>query len=67
VLKALKAARDIGIYAIGLTGAAACSMDEIADLTIHAPASSTPRIQEMHLVIGHTICEIVETALVSRA
>jgi D-sedoheptulose 7-phosphate isomerase len=63
VLKALQAAREIGVHAIGLTGANACPMDEIADLTIHAPATSTPRIQEMHIVIGHAICEIVEAAL----
>jgi D-sedoheptulose 7-phosphate isomerase len=65
VLKALKAAREMGVYAIGLTGAAPGPMDEIADLTIHAPAPATPRIQEMHLVIGHTICEIVEATLVN--
>jgi D-sedoheptulose 7-phosphate isomerase len=63
VLKALRSGREMGIYSIGLTGAKACPMDEIADLTIHAHATATPRIQEMHLAIGHTICEIVETAL----
>jgi D-sedoheptulose 7-phosphate isomerase len=63
VLKALQVARDMNVHAIGLTGAAAAPMDEIADLTIHAPASRTPRIQEMHIVIGHALCEIVEEAL----
>ena len=64
VLKALRAACEMRICAVGLTGAAPGPMDEIADLTIHAPATSTPRIQEMHIVIGHTICEIVEAELI---
>jgi D-sedoheptulose 7-phosphate isomerase len=63
VLKALKTAREMGVYAIGLTGADRCAMDEVADLTIHAPSTATPRIQEMHLAIGHTICELVENEL----
>lgn len=64
VLRALEAARELGVHAIGLTGAAESPMDGLADLNIRAPAASTPRIQEMHIVIGHTICELVEAELV---
>lgn len=63
VLKALTAAREMGIHAIGLTGAKESPMDALADLILRAPAASTPRIQEMHIVIGHTICELVEVEL----
>lgn len=63
VLKAFTAAREIGVHSIGLTGAGESPMDTLADLVIRAPATSTPRIQEMHIVIGHTICQIVEAAL----
>jgi D-sedoheptulose 7-phosphate isomerase len=65
VLKAFAAAREMGVHAIGLTGAAESPMDALADLTLRAPATTTPRIQEMHIVIGHTICQIVEAKLVS--
>lgn len=63
VLKALTAAREMGIHAIGLTGLKESPMDALADLILRAPAASTPRIQEMHIVIGHTICELVEVEL----
>ena len=64
VLKAMKVARGMGIYSIGLTGAKESPMDAAADLILRAPADSTPRIQEMHIVVGHTLCELVEARLI---
>jgi D-sedoheptulose 7-phosphate isomerase len=35
-------------------------MAPLCDVCVRVPSSSTPRIQEMHITIGHTICELVE-------
>ncbi len=45
---------------IGLTGLTGGKMSEMTDLMIRVPSSSTPRIQEVHLLIEHSICEIIE-------
>jgi D-sedoheptulose 7-phosphate isomerase len=63
VLRCLETARGMGIATIGLTGATGGGMKDLCDLCLCVPASATPRIQEMHIAIGHTLCEIVEIAL----
>lgn len=63
ILHALKACKEKGVFSIGLTGAKGGAMDTECDLCIKVPSIDTPRIQEAHILIGHIICEIVETAL----
>lgn len=63
VVEAIRYAKSKGIFTIALTGNKKCKLDSIADLCIKAPGSSTPRIQEMHTLILHMICEIVEKRL----
>jgi D-sedoheptulose 7-phosphate isomerase len=60
VLEALKTAKEIGIKTILLTGATEKTIAGISDIIIRTPSVDTPRIQEMHLIIEHIICEIVE-------
>lgn len=60
VLKAVTVAKDLGAFTIGLTGENGGKLWKTADITMRVPSSFTPRIQEMHILIGHTICEIVE-------
>ena len=62
VVAALETARARGIATIALTGSAGGAMREAADLCIAAPSSDTPRVQEMHIAIGHMICDLVERA-----
>lgn len=64
VLRGLKDARDRGALTIAFTGAGGKAMFEYADICFLAPAEQTPRIQELHLLAWHTICEIVEAELV---
>ena len=45
---------------IGLTGRDGGEMTEICDINLIAPSEDTPRIQEMHILIGHIICDIIE-------
>lgn len=63
ILRAIKAARQCKVVVIGLTGESGGQMRTACDLCICVPSKSTPRIQEMHITIGHTICEVLEERL----
>lgn len=63
VIRAIEAARAIGIYTLGLTGEDGGGMGQICDDCIRVPSSHTARIQEMHIGIGHMLCEIIEQEL----
>lgn len=65
VIKALTQAKKRGIITIGFTGKSQCQIDTLCDHLIKVPSLDTPRVQEAHLLIGHTICEIVEKRLFS--
>ncbi len=63
ILQALKAARLKGIVTFGLTGKSGGEMRELCDHCLCVPSEDTPRIQEAHILIGHTLCAMVELAL----
>lgn len=63
VVEALTYAKSKGIFTIGLVGGRKCKIEDVCDLCIKIPSNTTPRIQEMHTLIMHTICEEVEAAL----
>ena len=63
ILRAIEAARLKSVAVIGLTGKLGGKMRDLCDLCICAPSRSTPRIQEMHITIGHIICELLEERL----
>jgi D-sedoheptulose 7-phosphate isomerase len=63
VVKAVEAAREIGVVTLVLTGQKGGRMAEIADHVIRVPATRTNSIQEMHIVVGHMLCGLVEEAL----
>jgi len=60
ILEALKICKKKNTKTIGLTGKSGGKLKEKVDLIIQVPSSSTPRIQEGHRIIIHTICELVE-------
>lgn len=60
VVLALQKAKEIDVLTIGFGGDKGGKMKSDCDIFIAVPSNNTPRIQEMHLLIGHTICEIVE-------
>ena len=60
VLNALTAAREIGATTIGFTGADGHEMARLCDVCLLAPSTSTPRIQEAHLLAWHLVCDEVE-------
>jgi len=67
VVRAFQAARRMGIRVIGLTGQGGGAMAGLCDLCLAVPSRSTPRIQEMHIAVGHIMCELAEAALAEEA
>ena len=63
IIEAIGVAKSKNITTIGLTGGDGGKMANMCDITIKVPSSSTPRIQESHIMIGHIICAIVEEEL----
>jgi D-sedoheptulose 7-phosphate isomerase len=63
VVKALEQAQTQGVITAALTGAKGNKMGIVSDLLINVPSTDTPRIQEMHILVGHILCEIVEKNL----
>ena len=63
VISALKLANDLGCRTIGLSGKGGGEFNSLCDVNIIVPSEDTPRIQEMHIVIGHTICHLIEQSI----
>jgi D-sedoheptulose 7-phosphate isomerase len=63
VLYAIEAARRKKVSVVGLTGELGGEMRAACDLCICVPSKSTARVQEMHITIGHAICELLEERL----
>ncbi len=62
VASALKLAEDLDCKTIGFSGRGGGEMNELCDINIVVPSQDTARIQEMHIVIGHTICHLIDLA-----
>jgi D-sedoheptulose 7-phosphate isomerase len=62
VIKALDLGRKIGCKTLGLSGRGGGKMNGRCDLNVVVPADDTPRVQEMHILIGHTICQGIDNA-----
>lgn len=60
VVKAALKARDTGMHTIAFTGEGGGKLKDICDITFAVPSKVTARIQEMHIMVGHIICELVE-------
>lgn len=63
VIKAFEKANELGLVTAGFTGQTGGDMKGMTKYLINIPSSDTPRIQECHMLLGHTICEMVEMAL----
>jgi D-sedoheptulose 7-phosphate isomerase len=60
IVKAAEYARNHGIFTITLSGKTGGKLAPLSDISILIPSEDTPRIQEVHMLLGHCICEIVE-------
>ncbi len=64
VIAALQAAKDKGCLTVAFTGSAQNQCSELAEITFHAPSEITAHIQECHMIVGHILCELVETHII---
>jgi D-sedoheptulose 7-phosphate isomerase len=62
ILLALKEAKALECKTIGFSGNGGGDMSNLCNLNIVVPSSNTPRIQEMHILIGHILCQAVDDA-----
>tara|TARA_B100000929_G_scaffold287818_1_gene275152 strand:+ start:735 stop:1307 length:573 start_codon:yes stop_codon:yes gene_type:complete len=65
VISGLELAKELGCRVIGFSGKDGGQMNILCDINIKVPSVDTPRIQEMHIVIGHTICHLIDKELSS--
>jgi D-sedoheptulose 7-phosphate isomerase len=63
VVKAIKTAKDLGLKTVGLTGAGGGDLAKLVDFALIVDSSTTARIQEVHITIGHALCEMVDRML----
>jgi len=61
IVEAFRVAREKGVITVGFTGQNGGAMKELSDYLVNVPSGDTPRIQESHIMIGHIICELVES------
>jgi len=68
VLRAVEAARDLGVKTIGFTGGTGGPLASLVDVELRVSASTmSARIQETHILAGHVICELVDRKLFGTA
>jgi D-sedoheptulose 7-phosphate isomerase len=63
IVRALEQARISKVHTIALLGKGGGPAKDLAEISILVPGAETARIQEVHLLIGHTLCELAEIAL----
>ena len=63
VINAMNQARILGMVTAGFTGIGGGEMKDYCDILFDVPSNDTPRIQECHISIGHSICELVERGI----
>ncbi|MEN3358944.1 MAG: D-sedoheptulose 7-phosphate isomerase [Mycobacteriales bacterium] len=63
VVRAVEAARELGVLTVVLTGASGGKVADLADHCVRVPSDDTARVQEACVHLGHTLCELVERHL----
>lgn len=63
VIRAVEEARAIGLQVIGLLGRDGGALGHVCDVAVVVPSQVTARIQEAHILIGHTLCGLIEESL----
>lgn len=63
VVLAIKQAKKMGVRTIALVGTPGGEMQHMADLALTMPANTSAHIQELHIAVGHLICDLIESSL----
>jgi D-sedoheptulose 7-phosphate isomerase len=66
VIRAIKMSSKLNCSSIGFSGNDGGEMNKICNINLVAPSDDTPRIQEMHIIIGHTICHLIDQEFQAR-
>jgi D-sedoheptulose 7-phosphate isomerase len=67
VIRAFEEANKKGVLTVAYTGKNGGELTKIADMSFKIPSTDTPRIQELHMLLGHSLCEIVEQKMFPRS
>jgi D-sedoheptulose 7-phosphate isomerase len=67
VVRAAETAKTLGVKTIGLLGGAGGVLKDLCDVSVVVPSKVTARIQEAHILIGHSLCEVVDNSLIKSA
>lgn len=60
IINALELGKKLGCNTLGLTGNKGGRMNEVCEKNLIVPSDDTPRIQEMHILFGHILCQIID-------
>ncbi len=63
IVEALQVAKKMGIHTVGLSGESGGRMKDLTDICFCVPSADTPRIQEVHIIIIHLLCQFLEERL----
>lgn len=63
ILRTVAVARSRGLRVVGLSGASGGELRALCDVCVCVPSTTVPRIQEMHTLLGHTLCQLLEARL----
>ena len=63
VIKAIQVAKEMGLKTVGLAGGDGGQLAKLADIALIVDTQSVPRIQEVHITIGHVLCDMVDRML----
>ncbi|OQX81533.1 MAG: phosphoheptose isomerase [Candidatus Omnitrophica bacterium 4484_70.1] len=67
VIEAVRKAKEKGIKTIGFLGKDGGKLKKIVDIPLIVESNNTARIQEMHILIGHILCEIIEEEYIEKS
>jgi D-sedoheptulose 7-phosphate isomerase len=67
ILRAVEAAKELGIHTVAMTGNADAPLAGACELALKVPSGATPLIQQVHIAAAHAICELVENAIFGKA
>ncbi len=60
VTNGLNTAKERGATTVGFTGGSGGELKSLVDICCYTPSDNTPRMQEVHTTVWHTVCEVVE-------
>ena len=67
VVRAAQAGRQRGVGVMAITGTGQCRLHRLADIAVEAGEGNAAAVQEVHMIVTHLLCDIVESALVADA